>query len=201
MNVDEISAQLAKHKPHEVLVMDGGEVTRTVKVPTNRKRWAAVVAVLDRLTWDRLELRAKGGDTLAIIEAESDNTIADEVAATNRDERMLKLLITAQQAALSSRDKESAAALNACVAVMREMTNAVATLSKVHELQLRAVQEAAANADEDDPNALGSLKLLMGLAPQLLGAAFGPKPAAKPNGVAKPRPAIDTQAKPTEAAG
>jgi hypothetical protein len=186
MTSEELTAALQKHKPTDVLVFQGEELTRTVKVPTNRKKWSAVCAVVAKLQWDTLELRARGGDVLAIIEAPTaQNDNAADTARDSRDERLLKLLISAQREALTYRERESAAALAACVQVMSQMVVSMSTLQKLHDMQLRAVATTTAATLQhqhqgDDDGELEAMKMLKQIAPMLLAKVMAPPAVAPP---------------------
>jgi hypothetical protein len=176
MSIEELTAALARHRPIEVVAHAGGE-THTVKVPANRKKWSAVIGVLAKLQWERVVLRGKGGDVLAILEDEPE---AEAPASIDRDERLLKVLISAQREVLTYRDKDNSAALTACIAMLNKMGDAVTMLTKVHEMQLQAVASLAAPAEEGEATGLESMKMLMQMAPMMLSKFMAPPPVAAP---------------------
>lgn len=194
MTTEELASALARHKPTDVIVRSADGELKTIKVPGNRKKWSAVIAVVEKIAWESIELRGRTGDTLAILEEEAPAN--DNAGELRRDERVVDMLIRAQEKTLamtlSYREKEAGAALTACVAVMREMVSAVSMLSKVHEMQLQAVQSTAlaqmGGAGEDDPNALQSMALLKQIAPMLLSKMLAPPdvaPSSPKNGTPK----------------
>lgn len=191
-----IRAALTKHKPAKVCVFFGDELHRTVAVPkmlkSGRHRWAAVIDVIEPMPWTSIELRSSKDELLHVLVAERDAEPRDGGGdTTDRDERILRLLISAQKEALGYREREASAALQACVQVMRQMTDAVGTLSNLHELQLRSLQRAAAELPDGEAGQLEGMKLLQLMAPQLLRKLFGddaPKIVAAPPPNAKPQP-------------
>lgn len=174
---------LASHQPARVVVMLDGAESREIVVTKSRKRWAAVLKCLAGLDWDAIELRDKAGKVLDVISTvEADEAPADgpDRASSGRElgtEATLRLMLAAQREALTYRSKESDAALEACVSVMREMTSAVTALSAMHRAALQAAQQAP-----DDGGGLMSEGLLAQLAPLLLARATGGAPKGPSNG-------------------
>jgi len=184
-----IRAALIKHKPEKVCVFLGEELHRTIAVPKRKQRWAAVLDVLEPMEWTTIELRTAKDEILSVLVAEREAVGGSAAETTDRDERLLKLLIAAQREALTYREREASAALNACVTVMRQMTDAVAALSNMHELQLNSLRRAASELPEGKDGQLASAKLLEMVAPQLLAKLLGtdaPKVVQAPPASAKP---------------
>jgi len=191
-----IRAALMKWKPAKVCVFFGDELHRTITVgkalKSGRHRWAAVIDVIEPMPWTTIELRGGKDELLNVLIAERDAEPREGGGdSTDRDERILRLLIQAQKEALGYREREASAALNACVQVMRQMTDAVGTLSNLHELQLRSLQRAAADLPDGEEGQLQSMNLLKMVAPQLLAKFLGtepPKIVSGPPPNAKPQP-------------
>lgn len=184
--LETIRAALAKHVPHRVMVYQGDQLAREVPVPGTKKRWAAVLDVIARLSWTRLELVERGGGLLCVLDAPGgppgDEAAPSHAMVGGREEALLRLLLAAQKEALSYRDRESAAALQACVAVMREMTSAVSALSSIHRLQMEAQASAfTAAASVDGPEDLASSDMLKQLAPIIMARLLAPTPPAAPS--------------------
>lgn len=196
--LETVRAELVRHMPHRVRAYRGEVLLNEVPVPPGRKRWAAVLAVIARIDWTRLELVDRSGGLLGICErAEGmvadddqgdDGAIAKEASQhAARDARLLELMLRAQQVALDNRQTETQVAINACTSSVRILTDAVAALAQVHRMTLDTQARAfAAAVESETPEALESNKMFAQMAPMILGRMLAPSPPpvveSKPNG-------------------
>ena len=199
IDAETIRTALITHKPALVAVYQGDELARTIRIGPNKNRWQAALDIVAKLSWTTLELRSKAGDVLAVVGPAPEPEPEPELAASSdRDERLLGLMIRAQREALGYRERESAAALTACVSFVREMAASVATLGELQRMQLEALRttQVPHRAVEVAPDqGLMSNKMLEQLAPILLSKllaptapAAAPAAPAAPNGHATPTP-------------
>jgi hypothetical protein len=196
---EQIRAALSKHKPHKVRAIGADGDVRDVPVPAGRKRWAAVLEVVDSIEWTRLELVDRAGGLLAVVDAETDDLDGDvnveieeppdasSIDLSQRDERMLALMLKAQQIALQNRERETQIALQASTSAVKMLTDAVGALAQVQRMTLDAQAEAyrareREAPEESTPDSERMLAQLMPLILAKLGTA-SPAPAPKPNGV------------------
>lgn len=210
-DLDVVRAALQRFLPAKVLVYQGDELARTIPVPAGkRKKWFAVLQVLERLEWTRLELVDKAGGILGVLDAQTDDgaAAAPPTRGGDRDAQLLKILIDAQKAALSNRERETAQAVTAFASVVEMLTQAIGMLTAVHrqtlDAQAKAYQIAAAAAgapmDDEQPQQLESSKLLEQMAPMIMSRLLAPNPpptVAAP-AQAKAQAAPQAQAAPTQ---
>jgi hypothetical protein len=197
IDLENLRAALAKHAAHKVIAYRGDDVLRAIPVPPGRKRNAAVLAVVGKLEWSRVELVDRTGGLLAVVDGSEDGRDdAPAVEPTGREAYLLNLMLKAQQVALSHREKETAIALNACTQSVRMLTDAVGALAGLHRKALdaqaeahsvsiaaaiEAAQAAQAAGGGDD---LMSGKLMEQLAPVIMARLMAPAPAPAPAGPA-----------------
>lgn len=140
------------------------------------------------------ELLGAAGELLAVWRASEDaapaapdspGTVPELDAAADR---YLQRLVAAQREALSWQDKSVRTALDAVVAVMAQLGNAIGAISRAHELerdQLRAALVEAPTAPADEPQRDAILAQLAPLIASKLLAPSAP-PAPPPAPKAKP---------------
>lgn len=188
MNAKQIEKTLGKVAPAIVNVILASGEAKPLRPPTGtRKRWAPILGMLEKMDWRRLELQdAKGG----ILEIVDNDTAAGErvdLAAPGSDFGLLKTMIAAQREALTWQDKSVRQALDTCVQVMAQMSEAVGSIIELQR-QERAQQaaltreleaalaEASAKDGSDMPQAELLKAMLPMLASKLLGGTTPPKP-------------------------
>lgn len=196
IDLEQLRAALAKHAATKVIAYRGDDKLREIPVPPGRKRNAAVLAVVGKLEWSRVELVDRTGGLLAVVDAQGaadrDDGIGELVSG--REAQLLQLLLKAQQVALSHRERETQVALNACTQSVRMLTDAVGALAGLHRQALNAQAEAhavsisaaieAAQAEGQDGGLMSS-KLMEQIAPMIMAKLLAPgPPAAPPNGSA-----------------
>lgn len=190
IDLENLRAALAKHNAHKVIAYRGEELVRSIPVPPGRKRNAAVLAVVGKLEWSRVELVDRTGGLLAVVDGQADERDdAPGVELNGRDAQLLAMLLKAQQIALSHREKETQIALNACTASVRMLTDAVGALAGMHKQTLAAQAEAhaasiqaaiEAQAASGEEGGLMSSKLMEQLAPLILAKLLAPGPIPAP---------------------
>lgn len=194
IDLENLRAALAKHNAHKVIAYRGDELVRSVPVPTGRKRNAAVLAVVSKLEWSRVELVDRTGGLLAVVDgqdAAGDDRDLPGVELNGRDAQLLGILLKAQQVALSHREKETQIALNACTASVKMLTDAVGALAGMHKQTIAAQAEAhaasvaaaldaAAKGGEGEGEGLMSSKLMEQLAPLIMAKLLAPGPIPAP---------------------
>lgn len=165
-----------RHQPAGLRVqMASGEQRELKPSGTGARRWRAVLDALERLDWHTLELIDGKGALLGVYDNPAVEA-APEPASDDALDRMLQRMTAAQREALTWQDKGVRAALDTCVAVMRELSTAVSTLSRVHQMQLEAAMQLSAETGEALPGA----KLLEQMAPMLAAKMMAPNGAKKP---------------------
>jgi hypothetical protein len=195
MSID-LAKILGKSNPHTIRVVLADGQVRDLKVPVGtRKRWTGVLSIIEKLEWSRLEMLDQRGAVLDLIDhPDSAGRPADRFAVSATDdpaERNLKNMIAAQREALTWQDKSVRAALDTCVAVMREQAEAVRGIVEMHRMQadgmrqmLRELQaELAAGAGPEPGSDMPQAELLKAMLPMLaskLLAGAAPAPAPRP---------------------
>lgn len=185
---DPLTRKFNELKPATIRVirLDDSEVD--MRPNGTRKRWVHVIDSLRRMAWREIALLDPKGAVLAMIEnpelpSSSAPIIEEETASTDLD-RHAQRIIAAQREALTWQDRGVRAALDAMVMITREMAGAIATLSKIHQMQLdnaiEMARNAAADADDAGPReSVPSSALMNALAPALIGKLMQSSP---PNG-------------------
>lgn len=124
---------------------------REIAVPTRRRKWAQVIAAIESAPWSRLELLDAKGRIVAAVDNETDADIAPAPALAGPQvsgsfleaERIVSLVLRAQDMALKARDAEHTALLRAQGDVVREMVAGMRELAGLHREQLAAAHELA----------------------------------------------------------
>lgn len=143
---------LMKHKPADVwlYMSDEKEPTRKIAVPAKKHRWEAAAQVIVKLQWDRLELRDRSGNILGVVSAAADEPEPELAAAppgpAPNDERLLRLMLQAQESALKNRSQETQQALNASVGIVEKMAVLVGQLVELTQVQIDATRVAVQRA-------------------------------------------------------
>lgn len=177
MSDDLLHRALLRHRPATVKLYVGDECTRTINASGKKKQWEAIENVVAKLQWDRLEMYAKDGSVLDVIEIEPEPSHLEVAAAGgDRDAQMLKLMIQAQREVMTFRSKEQELAMRMLTQAMGEMTAAVHGLVQVHNLQIAGLRQfyqtvskaaPAAAAKDDFAEAIELAKIVL---PQLSAA-------------------------------
>jgi hypothetical protein len=185
MTIEALRDKLYKVQPYKVRLFQGDEAVRDVAAGKGRKRWTGVIEACERIAWSSAELLDKSGATLAVVDNATPATDLEPLdgAQAGREDRLLNLLIRAQREALTYRDKDSAAALQACTQVMRELGAAVLTLAKLYREQVdvatsTALMRAAGSGAEGKEDDLMSSPMMQALLPELLKRLMAPPPVA-----------------------
>lgn len=178
-----------------------GDETKDVPVPKVRKRWAGIVEIADQISWTHAELLDNKGRTLPGGIVQNEEPAGDLVdlhdGTRAREDRLLELMLKAQDRVLSHNREELKQAMSALTTMADRMSGAMAVMSKAYERALAVTQEAAAvavasapAAAEDTPQ---SKKLLELMAPEMIKRVMaemfpgGGGNAAGPNGHDKPK--------------
>ncbi len=144
-------ATLKRHNPHKVRAYNGEDDSRDIAVPTRRRRWAQVIEAIDARVWTRVELLDKSGSVLGYVDNDGPARDVEDIGPSFAGvggqlllgERIAALCMKSVREALSSRDEEMKALLQAQGAVVREMATAVTSLGEVYREQTVAAEEAA----------------------------------------------------------
>lgn len=191
--LDALGEALRRCEPHRIRLMRGADVVREVAIGGGRYRYGSAVSTAARIgEWDRVELLAKDGAVLEIVERGDEPEVPTRKPAhdpqTDRDERILSLLIRAQAEAREQTVQLTQVAIDGLVRTMAEQAAAIGVLSQVYQESIGAATAHArliaqrAAPDEGDGMAAK-------VVPMLLSKALGgapPPPAARPPA---PRPA------------
>jgi len=171
-----IRSTLAKWKPAQVLLFQGDELYRTIEVPTKGKRWQAVVPVIMKLEWSRLELRSRAGSVLDVITADQEEEAAPAPARPEpitREERQLALMLQAQDQALKHRTAETQMALTAAATILDKVAGIIGGLVELQQIQLNHARQSAPAVKAEKPDDIAeALQLLQTITP-LLGSGQG----------------------------
>lgn len=203
---NEILRKLRETHPHRVRVYvsqaEDSEY-RDLAVPGGRKRWAPVVEMIEGRPWGRIELQDKAGLILGEVRNESGSlaltggedelpaALPQGMAAVPALVRwIVSEIIRAQQMALTYRDKEHGHLMQSVVDMLRVNTEAVRSLSQIHQAQLSAAVDAAqARAEAESTGDLDKVVKILEASPELIGKILpflgslmrrppGPSPAA-----------------------
>lgn len=193
-----ILAALRRARPAAVVARFPDGTERPLALKKGRGRWEAATRVLGPWLEDGavIELRDLKGGVLALIEDERDDVQEDDEhrRAGARDERMLNLLLRAQDTALRRHHDLLGTLLTAQASMVRELSSRVAELERSYIKSLRVQAEAIIATAEAEAAAAGRDDSPLAA---LAGAVLSRHPAAARmlagvSGVAEP---------PTEAAG
>lgn len=141
----ELTARLRSLAPAEVRVYaDGSDTpTRVVGVPHGRKRWSHVVEMIEARPWVRVEFVDQKGRLLGELALERGQDEAPEQGAkviVPREERLLDLMIKAQQAAT----KDMAAMLSHVGEVVRIQAEGARAMQDQFLATMQMMQEREA---------------------------------------------------------
>lgn len=155
---------LKRCNPYRVLVHNGDtdEKPRTVAVPTRRRKWSAVIALIEAKPWTSCVLVDKQGDELAIVENNGAATEVEDLGGgmpqglanqVTLGQTIATMCQNSAERALRAREGEVTAIMGAVRGVVEMMgqafaaqTNALLTLADVKEATADARGEAAAAA-------------------------------------------------------
>lgn len=174
---DKLLAALKRHNPAKVRAYSGDDDIRDIAVPTRRKRWSAVIEVIESRSWSRVELMTRSGEILGVVDNTSPAGDVEDVGAESRAaktrseaEWIVQLVVRAQREALTFRDAEVTQLLQAQGAVVRELTNGMQALTAMYQAQVQAAHELATVQAQAASGGDSELKQLLEAAPQLLQA-------------------------------
>lgn len=146
---EKLLATLKRVNPSKLVAYLGNDRERNIAVPGGRKKWSQAVSVIESLDgWVKVELLDKGGSLLATV----DNTdpagelqdLTSPGGVPAQVERMLVIVLKAQQEAMKFRDAEVQGLLRAQADVLREQSAAVKSLTALYQAQVEAVRETSA---------------------------------------------------------
>lgn len=186
-------ALLKRHKPVLVVATLADGERRELRPPSDsRKRWEPIVALVEQLAPELVELYGGAGELLARVQGEPladdllDEGDAPSVPALDAAaDRYLQRLVAAQREALSWQDKSVRTALDAVVAVMQQLGSSIAAISRAHDYEREQLRALVAEAREAAPaEGEQQSQILAQLAPVIAAKLLAP-PTAPP---APPRP-------------
>jgi hypothetical protein len=197
---DRLLRKLRQLAPHKVRVLDGSDTARDVAVPHGRKRWSAVLEVIEAMPWVRCELMDKTGAILGYVDNDAAATELEDLASGTpsgaaEKKWFLDTMIKAQREALTWRDKEHTETLAAMREILQVNAHATRELVELFRVQrdvsadIAAMRAAAENGDDMDKIVKileASPKLMQMLGPMLMGLrgkVAKPAKPATPNGV------------------
>ncbi len=185
---------LRRLQPAKVVLVNG-DTRRPVHVKpgsARRKRWEAVDAVAAKMPWTQAELLSATDDLLDVVDKEGPAGDAEELSPPSRlgvdarDERMLALVIRAQEvqssailraqeAALANQRNETQHAMTALVSCVGAVTQAVQTMSRIHQATVQAALDLGSmqppSEEEREPSAME--KAMEAAAPVVMGRLMG----------------------------
>lgn len=147
---DELLATLKRHNPAKVRAYAGDDDARDIAVPTRRRRWAQVIEAIQARAWSRVELLDKSGAVLGYVdnreparELETLDAVGGQGGQLLLAERITALVLRGQRDAMSYRDAELTALLQAQGAVVREMADGMRALSSLYREQVQTAEQTA----------------------------------------------------------
>lgn len=207
---DRLVAKLRQVAPARVRVVNASDEAHEVAVPNRRKRWSQVSETIEARPWVRAELLDKHGAVLGFVDNDGPAGEPEELGMTVGGGRvgelrvLLELLLRGQREALSFRDKEHGALLQAMVEFTRvnmESTRELTILMREQRevaaetaaMRAAAVQKDDGQLDTEELIKLikASPKLLAEIAP-VLGPLIMRLLPAPPPIVTTPRPQAPT---------
>jgi hypothetical protein len=187
-----------KPPPSKVRLVQGDETLGTdiVVQHDKKKRWDAVLQIAEQYMWSHALLLDKSGNTLRMVANDDPaGELEDLGAGAGADvqamkvERMVSIMLRAQERALHFRDAETRAAMQAMVQVMRQTTEAVSTMSRIYQSTLNLVMQGAeqaarsAAAADDGMESDGMMKAIAPIVVQRMLGVPPPPPPPPPSGV------------------
>lgn len=188
---------LKRHNPAKVRAYAGDDDVRDIAVPTRRRRWGQVVEAIQARAWSRVELLDRSGAAIAYLDnhepARDLEPLDAAPSATGGQvllaERIVGLVQRGQREVMTFRDAELTALLQAQGSVVREMADAMRSLSVLyreqvqtaeHTAELRATALAQAQAGDGDQvkQLLEALPVILQALPMLRGLLGAGAPAA-----------------------
>jgi len=168
----------------KVVFYCGEEQLKQATVKTRGKRWEPILAIANRLGWTHAELLDKSGAVISLVEnASPASELAELGSKPSPVVEMVRLVISAQTAALANRERETTAAMQACTNAVQLLGEAVATMSHIYQAAIRtAVEASAAAASESDSERPMSSRMLEAALPHVMQRVFneaGPPPSPK----------------------
>jgi hypothetical protein len=203
-------ASLKRHNPSKVRAYAADDDSRDIAVPARRRKWGAVIAAIEALSWVRVEMLDKSGAVLGYVENAEPARELEELSPSpgavkdaselRLAERIVGLVMRGQRDALTFRDAEVTALLRAQGDVVRELAASVGALGAVYREQVAATRESgeeraaavaaaaatAAGANQGElQQLLEAMPTLIQVLPMLRGmlSPGTTPPAARTNGV------------------
>jgi hypothetical protein len=166
----------AKDGLGRVVFYAGEEILKQVTVKTRGKRWEPIVAIASRLSWTHAELLDRSGAAISLVENSAPaGELAELGAKSSPVVDMVRLVISAQTAALANRDKETTAAMTACTDAVKLLSEAVGTMSKIYQAAIRTALETgsvAAAAEPDESSTPMSTRMIEAALPHVMKRVF-----------------------------
>ena len=164
-SVDVVAKVKATRGTHSLRVLCSDGETRDVAIPTARKKWEQLAAILHGLDWMRIELRDIKKQTIGTIEAgvdEMDELDDDDMEGQDRRVivlagQMTKLMLSAQDVALMRDEKKTALLVDSHVKLTRVLTELVSALASLYGASLKA-QSLTGDPEDDGLVSMGFMK-------------------------------------------
>lgn len=180
-------AKLRAVHPVKVRVYDAADEVREIAVPTRRTRWAQVIENIEARAWVRVELCNKDGAVLAYVmnedQGDDPKAAAPEAQSSAREERLLAMMLKAQEIALKYRDQEHRALLTSMAEMLKVNVDATRQLQSIYAAQVDAAAEVASLRAQAEAGGDFDMSDILKAAPQLmplLGVLFRKKAIAAP---------------------
>lgn len=166
-------SRLKSANPVKVSVVDSAGEERVVAVPDRRRKWGAVVDNIMSRPWTRCDFLSKGGASLGIFENEDAEPEDDEDddqdddrgrGVTIREERLLGLMLRAQELALNQREKSFETLMASMNDNVRATVDAARGLCALYEAQVKVATQSATLAAQGKDGIAGLLEALPELA-------------------------------------
>ena len=173
----QLDVAVRKHRPSLVAVIDDDGTESTIKPVGRKGRWERVVASVPADA-ARVELRDDDGDVVFALQPDDDEPAkaASASGMSGEVERMLDLMLRAQQSALDRQRSQLDSLLHGYSQLAQVLASRLGSLERTYSDVMRAQYEAAASSGAETENSADAL--LSQFAPLAMAAmsANGAKP-------------------------
>ena len=155
----QLDVAVRKHRPALVAVIDDDGTEKTIKPVGRKGRWERVVASVPPDA-ARVELRDNDGDVVFALQPDDDDAPAKAPPASGLSgevERMLDLMLRAQQSALDRQRSQLDSLLHGYSQLAQVLASRLGSLERTYSDVMRAQYEAAASSGAETENSADAL--------------------------------------------
>jgi hypothetical protein len=203
-------AELSKLRPAKLRVFCASDpdTGKAVAIPGNRKKWETLAHTLDGLDWMRIEALDARGNIVGVVAREEEPEEEDvgldlDAAEAARDERLLGLLLKAQQVALNAQAAQLRPLIDGMGKLVGTVTGALDATSRAYSAALAAASSmpapAAGGADDDSASRFMQMVMMLAMRSGQPGLANAAGVVSEAQRVAAAKPAANAPSKPNGA--